>query len=231
MKSLTGGSTILNSDIIDIIFEYRGYKFTCDNEMNESQILTLINICGTNSNKIKIKIFKIWNCNTDDHESILFYCCKNGFYTPVSILLSLRYVDINGGTCKNERNYFNTPLHESVHIWFCDIIQILLKHGADVNIINSDGLTPFVLVLDNILFNVDGIEQYKMIATKILDYDFNPDVQGRDANTQLMEALICENECKQIGNDISTKILKLYPNADLDIKNVDEDCAQNYLDN
>jgi len=241
----------LNVDIMNIIFEYRGYVLR--HNMDESEVLTWIDICGDNSNKILTEHYNDYYYLTS-HEPLLLYCCKKGFDKSINILLSKKNVNMYGyelnyapwmcnvDTVKNLIEHgaklnsyywhnYETPLHDVINIKHTDVVKLLLKHGADINLINGDGITPFVKVLDTMRYDVVNIEQYKIIAMEMLNYKFDPDVHGRDSNTQLLEVLIHECIYKQLGNNISTKILKLYPDANLDITNIDGECARNYLDN
>ena len=43
-------------------------------------------------------------------------------------------------------NYKETPLHEAVNGCAVDAIKILIRHGADVNMCDQKGLSPFAYI-------------------------------------------------------------------------------------
>lgn len=248
----------INRSIINIILKYRGYEF--ENKMNEDEILTLIDIYGHNAFKIKIKSDQSYDdvCHYyyyHKYEPLLLYCCKYGFNKSINIILNTMKIK----TFKFELNYastncnidtisnlikhgakinsycdgdYETPLHSIISMEYKEVITLLLKHGADINLIDMDGITPFVRIMDvmcNNVNNIDIVNKLKKIAMEMLNYPFNPDTYGRNANTQFLEVLIHECMHDQIGNDISTKILLLYPNTNLDVKNKDGEFIRNYI--
>ncbi len=53
-----------------------------------------------------------------------------------------------GANVNSKDTYGNTPLHEAASDGLRDIVAVLLKHGADIHIINQDGQTAYMLAME-----------------------------------------------------------------------------------
>ena len=64
----------------------------------------------------------------------------NGYVEAAAVLLSLVETDVNA-----RDEYDNTPLHHAVSVGNIPMVNLLLEHGADPNIVNRDGDSPLEL--------------------------------------------------------------------------------------
>ena len=84
----------------------------------------------------------ILNADTDkkiDINCAIFYACENGKANILSLLIK-KCSDINAQDVKG-----NTFLHRAVSHGYFDVVEILLKYGADCNITNFSGCIPLEL--------------------------------------------------------------------------------------
>lgn len=76
---------------------------------------------------------------TDDGDSLLSLACSAGYYELAQVLLAMSAKVEDRGQ-KNDC----TPLMEAASAGHIEIIELLLKHGADVNAQSSTGNTPLM---------------------------------------------------------------------------------------
>lgn len=83
-------------------------------------------------------------CFKTPEESLLYYS-RSGDYRAVAEILNLyveeNAIDIN---CKGEQksNHGWTPLHLACYFGHESIVELLIKHGSDINVVNDTGDTP-----------------------------------------------------------------------------------------
>jgi Ankyrin repeats (3 copies)/Ankyrin repeat len=104
----------------------------------------------------------------------------------------------------------NTPLHEASIRGNADITEILLKKGADVNIIDSGGLTPLRATL---LYRREYNNSKNNVVRLLLEYGAIKDTKNEKGNTPLHEATM-------VGNINAIKLL-LEDGIDVDATNND----------
>ena len=71
---------------------------------------------------------------------------------------------------KHNDSSMNTPLHYAAASGFIECIDLLLKHGADLNAMNSWKVTPITIAMLNNHFG----------TVKWLLQELNVDVNGKD---------------------------------------------------
>lgn len=79
------------------------------------------------------------NEGTDDGDSLLSLACSAGYFELAQVLLAMS-AQVEDRGQKNDC----TPLMEAASAGHVDIIELLLKHGADVNAQSSTGNTPLM---------------------------------------------------------------------------------------
>lgn len=67
----------------------------------------------------------------------------NGYVNAAALLLNLPDTDVNA-----RDEYDNTALHHAVSARNIDMIKMLIRHNADVNLANRDGVSPLELSKD-----------------------------------------------------------------------------------
>ena len=113
---------------------------------------------------------------------------------PLSIAIETNDIDkvtslLESGHDPNEKDPFYgiPPLMRSLSFNYLDIIEILLKYGADVNYINEgiDDLNPLIFAID---FAVGGIPDHRILKL-LLQYGADPNIEvdGSDPTTPLLE--------------------------------------------
>jgi ankyrin repeat protein len=75
--------------------------------------------------------------NIIEAKSLLEYAIKNDFNRLIRSLIESG-VDVNAASADNDV----TPLQTALKVWAFDIVELLVKHGADVNKPNAIGSTP-----------------------------------------------------------------------------------------
>lgn len=117
------------------------------------------------------------NNRTKDGESPLFYASKQDAIHIADLLIK-NGAKVNSKT-KLKRE---TPLHLATHLRLEDMIYLLLENGANINIADSDGLTP--------LTNAIRVGLEEKILEKMMD--FNP-IKKSDPVTNLYVNSIKKN--------------------------------------
>lgn len=79
------------------------------------------------------------NDATDDGDSLLSLACSAGYYELAQVLLAMS-AQVEDRGQKNDC----TPLMEASSAGHIEIIELLIRHGADVNAQSSTGNTPLM---------------------------------------------------------------------------------------
>jgi len=92
------------------------------------------------------------SCNKMIFSNHLSYLCSISDYDNVKKLFDLHseFIDVNYQYNKHIDDHFNrykecTPLHFAVISNDFDLVELLLEKGADVNLKDSNGVTPYML--------------------------------------------------------------------------------------
>ncbi|MGM9898974.1 MAG: ankyrin repeat domain-containing protein [Bacilli bacterium] len=102
-------------------------------------------VIGRNSGVIPllVKIGVNPNLCDDDFNTPLHFAIINNAYYAVYELLKLPQIDKNATS-----EFEQTPLHKAVITGNLDIIKLLVKSGADFNLVDEKNLTPFDYAMD-----------------------------------------------------------------------------------
>lgn len=114
------------------------------------------------------------NEGTDDGDSLLSLACSAGYYELAQVLLAMS-AQVEDRGQKNDC----TPLMEAASAGHIDIIELLLKHGADVNAQSSTGNTPLMYACAG--GHVDAVKLLLAAGANVEDHNEN-------GHTPLMEA-------------------------------------------
>ncbi|XP_063705994.1 ankyrin repeat and KH domain-containing protein mask-like isoform X2 [Culicoides brevitarsis] len=114
------------------------------------------------------------NDGTDDGDSLLSLACSAGYYELAQVLLAMS-AQVEDRGQKNDC----TPLMEAASAGHIDIIELLLKHGADVNAQSSTGNTPLMYACAG--GHVDAVKLLLAAGANVEDHNEN-------GHTPLMEA-------------------------------------------
>jgi ankyrin repeat protein len=126
-------------------------------------------------------------------------------------MLIASQVDVN----TKDSRYGLTPLHLAAWNNNAKIVKELLKHGAQVNAVNTEGRTSLHYAFGHIDNNIEIIQI-------LLEYGAHINAQDKDGNTPLHLAVL-------YGSLEAVEIL-IKNNADVTIKNNDQKKADDYID-
>jgi uncharacterized protein len=103
----------------------------------------------------------------------LTQACEEGNKEMVELILSIKHLDIN---LAGMDEY--TPLHCAVQKSFVQIVDLLLEHGAKVDVVDNDGNTPLVeaVMSNKDLRNAD-------IIKSLLKYGADPNTPNKHGIT------------------------------------------------
>lgn len=138
---------------------------------------TLIAACNDNDvNAVRRLLVEGSNLNdaTDDGESLLSLACSAGYYELAQVLLAMS-AQVEDRGQKNDC----TPLMEAASAGHIEIIELLLRHGADVNALSSTGNTPLMYACAG--GHVEAVKTLLKNGANVEDHNEN-------GHTPLMEA-------------------------------------------
>mmetsp|Transcript_10698 Transcript_10698/g.39278 ORF Transcript_10698/g.39278 Transcript_10698/m.39278 type:complete len:199 (-) Transcript_10698:103-699(-) len=78
-----------------------------------------------------------------DGRTALHLACMEGHYDVSSRLIIAEALLRNGAKVNAQDNQGYSPLHMACANGYLDVIRLLLKHGADLQLANEEGLLPF----------------------------------------------------------------------------------------
>lgn len=110
----------------------------------------------------------------DDGDSLLSLACSAGYYELAQVLLAMS-AQVEDRGQKNDC----TPLMEAASAGHLEIIELLLKHGADVNATSSSGNTPLMYACAG--GHVNAVKLLLSSGANVEDHNEN-------GHTPLMEA-------------------------------------------
>lgn len=111
---------------------------------------------------------------TDDGDSLLSLACSAGYYELAQVLLAMS-AQVEDRGQKNDC----TPLMEAASAGHNEIIELLIKHGADVNATSSSGNTPLMYACAGGHVNAVRL---------LLEHGANVEDHNENGHTPLMEA-------------------------------------------
>lgn len=111
---------------------------------------------------------------TDDGDSLLSLACSAGYYELAQVLLAMS-AQVEDRGQKNDC----TPLMEAASAGHIEIIELLIRHGADVNAQSSTGNTPLMYACAG-----GHVEAVKTL----LSHGANVEDHNENGHTPLMEA-------------------------------------------
>lgn len=114
------------------------------------------------------------NDATDDGDSLLSLACSAGYYELAQVLLAMS-AQVEDRGQKNDC----TPLMEAASAGHIDIIELLIRHGADVNAQSSTGNTP-------LMYACAG--GHVSAVRTLLAHGANVEDHNENGHTPLMEA-------------------------------------------
>lgn len=114
------------------------------------------------------------NDATDDGDSLLSLACSAGYYELAQVLLAMS-AQVEDRGQKNDC----TPLMEAASAGHIEIIELLIRHGADVNAQSSTGNTPLMYACAG-----GHVEAVKTL----LNHGANVEDHNENGHTPLMEA-------------------------------------------
>jgi ankyrin repeat domain-containing protein 17 len=114
------------------------------------------------------------NDATDDGDSLLSLACSAGYYELAQVLLAMS-AQVEDRGQKNDC----TPLMEAASAGHIEIIELLIRHGADVNAQSSTGNTPLMYACAG-----GHVEAVKAL----LNHGANVEDHNENGHTPLMEA-------------------------------------------
>lgn len=114
------------------------------------------------------------NDATDDGDSLLSLACSAGYYELAQVLLAMS-AQVEDRGQKNDC----TPLMEAASAGHIEIIELLIRHGADVNAQSSTGNTPLMYACAG-----GHVEAVKTL----LSHGANVEDHNENGHTPLMEA-------------------------------------------
>ena len=105
--------------------------------------------------------------------------------------------EVNGCNRKTDRafgyewsNKTGTPLHYAMWTRYVDVVKLLIAHHADVNALDSDGVSPLMIAFDR------GEDLTALVAT-LLENGANPDV-GDPSSAPLHRAMAFGSQGKEV---------------------------------
>lgn len=138
---------------------------------------TLIAACTDNDVNAVRKLLiegNTLNDATDDGDSLLSLACSAGYYELAQVLLAMS-AQVEDRGQKNDC----TPLMEAASAGHIDIIDLLIRHGADVNAQSSTGNTPLMYACAG--GHVSAVKTLLVHGANVEDHNEN-------GHTPLMEA-------------------------------------------
>lgn len=137
---------------------------------------TLIAACTDNDvNAVRRLLVEGNNLNdTDDGDSLLSLACSAGYYELAQVLLAMS-AQVEDRGQKNDC----TPLMEAASAGHVEIIELLIRHGADVNAQSSTGNTPLMYACAG-----GHVEAVKVL----LAHGANVEDHNENGHTPLMES-------------------------------------------
>ncbi|KAF8474492.1 ankyrin repeat protein [Russula ochroleuca] len=86
----------------------------------------------------------------------------------------------NGSSVDLRGNHRNSPLHPAAYHGDCEMVQILLNYGVDINVKNNDGTTPLVFALESCFSGLDHT-----VVRLLLDHGADPNIPKKSGTTPL----------------------------------------------
>lgn len=86
--------------------------------------------------------------------------------------------------------YYGTVLHHAIKLQLVEVVDALLKHGANPNLIDNDGMTPLVKALDGMMNNDVRAKMVKLLIARGADVNKSP---AKSDHTPLIKAIINGN--------------------------------------
>ena len=134
-----------------------------------------------NEEAIKLLISKNADINIKDHlnRSPFYYACMNCSEYIVETLIS-QVDNINEMVLNKKNQYISSPLHVVSQRGSVDLIDLLITHGANPNLMNAEGEIPFLFACKSSSF--DAMTYYLKRGADINETDNN-------GNTPLLNVL------------------------------------------
>ena len=140
-----------------------------------------------NEEAIKLLLSKNADINIKDHlnRTPFFYACMKCSEEIVKLLLPL-VNNLNEMTLDKKNNYISSPLHVVCERGNVDLIDLLIKNGANPNLTNSKGEIPFLFACKS--YNFEAISYFIKNGADINESDYN-------GNTPL-SIVLSNNRCE-----------------------------------
>ncbi|XP_067668389.1 receptor-interacting serine/threonine-protein kinase 4-like [Haliotis asinina] len=151
----------------------------------------------------------------DDHKNnVLHYACRGGDVETVKLVMSLNIVDVNSHGCKSK-----TPVIEAAQHGHRDVVELLVKKGADVTQVDDIADVSLVDgVKDNILHYAcrGGDKQTVKLVLSLNIVDINSRgqnsltpviVAAQGKHRDIYELLVTEGDDVSLVDDSRTNIL------------------------
>ena len=182
-------------EIIDLLLATKGIQVDKPNHRGWSP-LTMACYCG----RLDI-VKKLVACGADinikdtENRTLLMIACVQGSLEVAQYLIESKVSDVNG----HSLDTLTTPLIYAVLSGKCELVSLLLDHGADVEMKDNDGFTPLITACDH-----NDTHMVNLLVSR----GANIEARDNELTTPLIRAAfrgheLCVLEMIKLGGDVN----------------------------